>query len=99
MTIYEVHMYKRKEAWYRLSEKEQKELGSKLAKLPTAAGAKSILDLRRAMSGEWHTFGVYEYPDIETREKLMELYEEQQFFRYVEPLFVLGRAPSERREA
>ena len=90
-TIYEIHLWRRTEAWYQLSKKEQEDYIAKVSKLPTQSGAKSVLNGKRAISGEWDFFGVYEYPDIETREKLIEILEEQQFFRYFEVKFVLGR--------
>ena len=93
--IFGIHMYKRKEAWYQLSEEEKKDFLSKASQLPTKAGAKSVLNMCKAITGEWEYFGVYEYPDIEIREKLADLFEEMQASRYFETTLVIGKHPAE----
>jgi hypothetical protein len=92
--IYGVHFSRRKEAWYALAQKEKEAVMTRLSTLATKAGAKSILNICRAMSGEWEFFGVYEYPDLSTREKLVNLQEAEDASRYFDFMLVIGKHPA-----
>ena len=58
------------------------------------SGAKSILNICKAITGEWEAFGVYEYPDLATRERLVNMFEETGFSRYVQTNLVIGKHPA-----
>jgi hypothetical protein len=92
--IYGIHFLRRKEAWFTLSPEKQQELSSKWSKLPTSCGTKNVLNMCKALTGEWEFFGVYEYPDLATRERLVNAYEAADFFRYFDYKLDIGKHPT-----
>jgi hypothetical protein len=94
--IYGVHMLRRRAEWYSLSKEEQDEFLSRVSKMPAQAGVniEAGLNICRALADEWEFFGVYEYPDLATRERLANMYEEAQVGRYLESTLLLGKHPA-----
>ena len=91
--IYAVHMLRRRPEWYSPSKEEQDEFLSEVPKMPAQAGVNTEagLNICRALAGEWEFFGVYEYPDLATRERLVNMYEEAHVGRYFESTLLLGK--------
>ena len=83
---------KAKEAWYRLSEDEQKELTDKIWKNLEEVGAKIIIRMCDCYwsDQEWGIFGVLEFPEIEAVQKQAEFYNEIEWPRYAEVKTYLG---------
>ena len=80
-----------REAWYQLSEEDQKNLWSKVEEADKRAGAKRIIfcDSRWADEGlfDW---GVIEYPDMEAYQKKVEELEKLDWWRYFSAKTILG---------
>ena len=76
------------EAWYQLSEEEQKDLMAKIAAAREKCGTKSVISCM-SFSPEWPWFGVVEFPDIETMQKNQELNNELNWHRYVDSANVM----------
>ena len=79
------------EAWYQLSEAEQKELWSKVVDVDQHAGAKwTILCDSRWSDEEIFDWGVIEYPDIEAFQKKVKELEKLNWWRYFSAKTILG---------
>ena len=72
-----------KEAWYQLSEEEQKSLMAKVGANAEKCGTKLHI-LCESLTAEWPIWGVYEFPSVEALQKNVELDQEIGWFRYVE---------------
>ncbi len=89
--IFEFFVLKFKEAWYNLSEEEQKALLDKLTKNHEEVGSKNILMCHcRWSNEEWGFVGVTEHPDIEAVQKHHKFTEELEWYKYVEARNWLG---------
>jgi hypothetical protein len=77
------------EAWYQLSKEEQDSLIAKVMAHREQVGVKSIVGCR-AWAAPWDFFGVDEYADIETAQKLEDLDAELNWKRYWEGINLLG---------
>lgn len=79
------------EAWYQLSEEEQKTLWSKVEEVDKRAGVKQIIfcNSRWADEGllDW---GVLEYPNMEAYQQKVEELEKLNWWRYFSAKTVLG---------
>ena len=89
--IYKLWMFRYTEAWYQLSEEEQNSLLAKVVEALEQVGGKTVLTCVSAWSSEqWLTFGIEEFPDIETVQKHTEDLWELNWFRYLEGTSMLG---------
>ena len=89
--IYKLWMFRPTEAWYQLSQEERDGLGNKALEDIEKAGGRSVLICIPTWSSEqWMMFGVDEYPDIEAVQKLTELLNERDHYRYIESVSMLG---------
>lgn len=89
--IYKFFMGKPKEAWYHLSQKEQKSLLAKEEEPFKKTGGKRIVLCNSEWSSEqWQFFGVEEFPDIEAIQKHSEDLDKLNWFRYFEGMSFLG---------
>jgi len=89
--IIKVLFVKPKEAYFKLSEEERKELGDKAMKDVEDVGGKWIAFCDCYWSNEeWVWFGVMEFPDIEAVQKHAKFIEGLEQFRYVESKSYLG---------
>jgi hypothetical protein len=89
--IYKLWMMKLKEAAYQLSQEEQDNLGAKIREALQEVGGKEIVMCASAWANEaWTYFGIEEFPNIEAVQKLSELHNELDWFRYVEAFSMLG---------
>jgi hypothetical protein len=78
-------------AWYALSEEEQRDLLTRLDDCNAQVGGKQIILCDSAWADEtWSTWGVDEYPNIEAVQKLDQLHQEMNWFRYWESTSRLG---------
>jgi len=91
MVIYKVFFMKYKEAWFKLSEKEQNELMRKSLENLEKLRAKSILICMSYWSNEeWAGFGVEEFPDIDAVQKHAQFCLDQGWLKYIESKTYLG---------
>ena len=89
--IIALYLWKPKEAWFRLSEEEQKELTDETLKSIEEVGGKRIVNCYcRWSNPEWDMFAVFEYPNIEAVQNLAKPQGELEVFRYVEMKAYLG---------
>jgi hypothetical protein len=89
--IYKLFMMKPKEAWYQLPEEERNDLMAKVQEALQKVGGKAIVTCNSDWANEsWMGFGVEEFPDVEAVQKLSELHNELDWFRYVEAFSMLG---------
>jgi hypothetical protein len=89
--IYKLWMFKYTDAWYQLSEEEQAAHFSRLQEAYEKVGGKMFIACSSAWSAEqWVMFGLDEFPDIEAVQEFTELLLEQDHFRYIESMSVLG---------
>ena len=89
--IYKLWMFRPTEAWYKLSKEERDRLAKKAMEDIEKAGGKSVLVCDPTWSTErWELFGIDEYPDIESVQRLTELLEERDHFRYIEVESMIG---------
>jgi len=89
--IIKVLFLKPKEAYFKLSEEERKELGDKAMKDVEQVGGRRIAFCNCYWSNEeWVWFGVMEFPDIEAVQKHAEFIEGLEQFRYIESKSYLG---------
>jgi hypothetical protein len=89
--IFKLFMGRFLEAWYRLSEEEQKSLIAKLDEaLETVGGKRPILCDSSWSSDQWLVAGVEEFPNIEAVQNYMAALDELNWFRYCESINVLG---------
>ena len=95
--IIKLYILKGKEAWFRLSEEEQKEYGAKLRKKMEELGVKQIISCDcRWSNQEWYGFGVQEFPDIEAVQEYAKFLEELgHWMKYVESKTYLGTRAEE----
>ena len=90
-SIIKVLFVKPKEAYFKLSEEERKELGDKAMKDVEDVGGRWIAFCNCYWSNEeWVWFGVMEFPDIEAVQKHSEFIEGLEQVRYVESKSYLG---------
>ena len=79
------------EAWYQLSEEEQKSFVAKLDEaLEKAGGKRPIICDTNWSSDQWSIAGMEEFPNIEAVQNYMAAVSELKLFRYVEATSVLG---------
>ncbi len=89
--IFKLWMAKPKEAWYQLSEQEQKAYIGKLIEARAKVGGKEVITCDPSWStNPWTVFGVDEYPDIEATQKIAKRLDELEYSRYFEPVSMLG---------
>ena len=89
--IYKFFTVRFLEAWYQLSEEEQKDLDGKLDEALEKVGAKRLMLCdSRWSTDEWAFAGVEEFPNIEAVQKYVAALNELNWFRYVEGMNVLG---------
>ena len=89
--VYQFYMGKATEAWYQLSKEEQDKLMAKVRDCLVQVGGKSILMCNSVWASEQTQFwGVEEFPDIEAVQKLAQLHEELNWYRYVDSKTILG---------
>jgi len=89
--IIRVNFVKFKEAGYKLSEAELKELVDKDLKHYEKVGGKHIVAGDCYWSdGKWAVFSISEWPDIEALQKHVKFEEEEGWFRYFEMKSYLG---------
>ena len=95
--IYVFGAFKPTEAWYQLSEEEQKSLFAKVMANREKVGVKQIISCNSVWSSptEYQFFTVDEYPDIEAEQKLMALDNELNWPRYYEGIHILGTKSEE----
>jgi hypothetical protein len=91
--VYKMFRARWKEAWFALSEEEQKTLGAKVVDALKQAGGKEVIFCNSSWSSEqWWAFGVEEFPDLEAVQQHTKLLEELNWMRYVEAETLLGTA-------
>ena len=89
--IYKLFMSKPKEAWYRLTEDEKKNLQIRLTDALEKVGGKSIISCFSGWSSErWPFFSVEEFPSIEAVGELTPALLELSAGRYFETESFLG---------
>ena len=89
--IYKFFMARFSEAWYQLSEEEQKSFVAKLDEaLEKAGGKRPIICDSSWSSDQWSFAGVEEFPNIEAVQNYMAALNELNWFRYAEATSVLG---------
>lgn len=91
--VYKMFRARWKEAWFALSDEEQKTLGAKVRAALNQAGGKELVFCDSTWSSEqWWGFGVEEFPDIESVQQHTRLLDELNWMRYVESETLLGTA-------
>ena len=89
--IYKFFLAKPTEAWYQLPKEEQDGLMAKIGEALEKVGGKSVIYCNSSWSSEqWPFCGVEQFPDVEAVQKLTEIHNELNWYRYVEGLTVLG---------
>jgi hypothetical protein len=89
--VYKLWMFRYTDAWYQLSEEERGAHYSKLLETYEKVGGKMVIACESAWSSEqWLMFGLDEFPDIEAAQKFAQLLIEQDHFRYIESVSMLG---------
>jgi hypothetical protein len=79
------------EAWYQLSKDEQDTIWSKMEEIAKKAGVKQILTCNSHWANEESVaWGVEEYPDMETVQKVTKEQEELGWYRYITAKSILG---------
>src|SRR5688500_10443967 len=91
--IYKLFIGKPTEAWYQLSEEEQKGRLEKVNGLLEQVGGKRVVMCDSSWaSDQWLVFGVEEFPDIEAVQRFSAGLNELNWFRYIESTTLLGTA-------
>ena len=72
-----------KDAWYKLSAEERDSLMAKVRANAEQCGAKPVIACR-SLTAEWPHFGIWEFPDMESLQKNVQLDFEVGWFQYVE---------------
>ena len=91
--IYKHYQFKPKDAWYQLSEDEQRQLMGRIEEALEQVGGRSMLVCFSAWSNEQVEYwGVEEFPDLEAVQSLAQLHEEIDWYRYVDSKTLLGTA-------
>lgn len=92
MAIYKCYIGRRPtEAWFNLSQDEQKDLLSKVNQAREQAGGKTVISCDIAWSGDGTiVFGVEEFPDLEAVQKHAKLLQDINWGRYLEGDSYLG---------
>ena len=86
-----LYLGKRKEAWYRLSQKEKDDLMAKHNERFEAIGGEDVVACDSSWSSEqWMFFGVHKFADIEAVHKHSEFLLELDWHRYFDSMTVLG---------
>jgi len=89
--IYKLWMFRYTDAWYQLSEEEQKSYFNRLQAAWKKVGGKMLMACESTWASEqWTMFGIDEFPDIEAVLKFTELLKEHDHFRYIESVSLLG---------
>jgi len=89
--IYKLGLFKPTEAWHQLSKEEQDRVMAAETERSKQAGVKPIISCNCYWSGEqWMVFGVEEYPDIETVQRVAQLQLDANWERYAQGITVLG---------
>ena len=90
-SICKVFLAKATEAWYELSEDEQRLLLGKVNGALEQSGGKPIITCSSGWATEqWSFWGVEEYPDFEALQKHDELLSALNWFRFVDSTTTLG---------
>ena len=90
-TVYKLWMFRYTDAWYQLSEQERSGYFSKIQKAYEKVGGKLVIACTSAWSSEqWLMFGLDEFPDVEAVQKFTDILNEQDHFRYIESVSILG---------
>ena len=91
MPIYKLYKLRWTDAWYQLSEEEQKTLLDKVVAVCDRVGGHKIVDCKAGWASEsWHFFGVEEYPNMDSVQEHRRLLEELDWFRYIDSDSMLG---------
>ena len=89
--IYKIFLGRFLEAWYQLSEEEQKGFVAKLDEaFKKAGGKRQVICNSSWSSDQWSIAGIEEFPNIEAVQNYMAAVSELKLFRYVESTSVLG---------
>jgi hypothetical protein len=89
--VYKFFMGRVTDAWWQLSDEERDRLMAKVNDCLVQVGGKSILMCNSVWASEQTQFwGVEEFPDIEAVQKLAQLHEELNWYRYVDSKTILG---------
>ena len=89
--IYKIFLGRFLEAWYQLSEEEQKSFVAKLDEaFKKAGGKRQVICNSSWSSDQWSIAGIEEFPNIEAVQNYMAAVSELKLFRYVESTSVLG---------
>ncbi len=87
--IYKLFMGRMTEAWYQLSEDEQRRLMAQIG--AEKVGGRLIVECGSAWSSEqWQFFGIEEFPDIEAVQAYSELLNGLEWYRYADTVSMLG---------
>jgi len=90
-SVYKVFLGKPTEAWYQLSQEEQKSHLAKSEESFKKTGGKRIVLCNSSWSSDqWSYFGLEEFPDIEAVQKQAEDPTELNWLRYMKSMSVLG---------
>ena len=90
--IYQLYLSKSyTEAYYQLSAEAKKSLWRKAEERVTSSGGKMLLACRSRWCDEtYQSWGVIEYPDIKAVQRVADLDEKDEFFRYAQTQTLLG---------
>jgi hypothetical protein len=89
--IYKLWLNRLTEAWYQLSEEEQKQHFARVQAILDELGAKSVVTCTPTWSAEqWTLFGVTEFPNIEAVQASVQRFVEIGHYRYIEAETILG---------
>jgi hypothetical protein len=97
--IYKFFKVRPTEAFYALSQEDQQKLFAKIGELLNSVGGKVVISCNSGWANEeWPYFGVEEFPDIEAIQRLYDLQQDAEWFRYVEAETLLGTKLEESQE-
>ena len=89
--VYRLALARNKEAWYQLSEEEQKALNARNSKLSEDVGAERIIICDCSWSTEqYEGFVVFKFPSMEALQKHAQDAAEMEWHRYIDAESVLG---------
>jgi hypothetical protein len=89
--IYKQFVSKKLDAWYQLSEEEQKKVIAKLDEAFDKVGGKKLILIDSSWSSDqWSVSGVEEFPNIEAVQDYMAALNKLNWFRYNDSKHVFG---------
>ena len=89
--VYKLFLCRFTEAWYQLSKEEQDQVVAAEMERSKQTGCKTVIFCDCSWSAEqWMFFGVEEYPDIESVQRVVELQREVNWGRYMQGISFLG---------